>query len=400
VGTSVTEVTKVWPTAQFAYNGDRVRTSKTVAGDTTEYALDLAATLPVVISDTEAVYLYGLDILAQQQSERLYYVHDGLGSVRQLLDTTGEIQTNYAYDPFGVPVMGGDEYNPYQYTGEAWDAEVELLYLRARYYQPEVGRFITKDPWAGEGRRPTTLNAYPYVVNNPVAVADPSGLWGPGAFTKPSLPEAQYILDVARTFQIPPELLGALLQTVVDIDYSVADFVEDVVVEVLVLEAMTGPPPERLLGELGLNMLPETVSTGLAQMQYGTAKSVEDWLARAMAENPGECKYLGMVERLPPTRRRSHLALQLLLPGRATVYAAAYLRQIMESRFGPGVDIAKLTDEAMAFVAALYNAGLYSDIEDYSENKFGNYVMNNHLLDAWRAAFGISPHWELSDGRL
>ena len=70
-------------TTEFAYNGDGARTSKTVAGDTTQYVLDLAATLPVVISDTEAVYLYGLDILAQQQSQRLYYVPDGLGSVRQ-----------------------------------------------------------------------------------------------------------------------------------------------------------------------------------------------------------------------------------------------------------------------------------------------------------------------------
>ena len=75
-----------------------------MAGDTTQYALGLAASLPVVISDTEAVYLYGLDIIAQQQSERLYYMHDGLGSVRQLVDTTGQIETNYAYDPFGVPV--------------------------------------------------------------------------------------------------------------------------------------------------------------------------------------------------------------------------------------------------------------------------------------------------------
>ncbi|HUW96499.1 MAG TPA: hypothetical protein VMW58_11995 [Anaerolineae bacterium] len=57
-------------TTQFAYNGDGVRTSKTIAGDTTEYVLDLAAGLPVVISDTEAVYLYGLDIMAQRQSER------------------------------------------------------------------------------------------------------------------------------------------------------------------------------------------------------------------------------------------------------------------------------------------------------------------------------------------
>ncbi|HUW94675.1 MAG TPA: type IV secretion protein Rhs, partial [Anaerolineae bacterium] len=80
----LTQVTEGSLTTQFAYNGDGVRTGKTVAGDTTEYVLDLAAALPVVISDTEAVYLYGLDIIAQQQAERLYYVHDGLGSVRQL----------------------------------------------------------------------------------------------------------------------------------------------------------------------------------------------------------------------------------------------------------------------------------------------------------------------------
>jgi hypothetical protein len=53
-----------------------------VDGDTTQYVLDLAATLPVVVSDTEAVYLYGLDIIAQQQADRQYYFHDGLGSVR------------------------------------------------------------------------------------------------------------------------------------------------------------------------------------------------------------------------------------------------------------------------------------------------------------------------------
>ena len=91
-------------TTRPACNGDGVRTSKTVSGGTTQYALDLAATLPVVISDTDAVYLYGLDIIAQQQLERLYYMHDGLGSVRQLLDTAGDLETNYAYDPFGVPV--------------------------------------------------------------------------------------------------------------------------------------------------------------------------------------------------------------------------------------------------------------------------------------------------------
>jgi YD repeat-containing protein len=62
----LTQVTQGSLTTQYVYNGDGVRTSKTVAGETTEYALDLLATLPVVISDTDAVYLYGLDIIAQQ----------------------------------------------------------------------------------------------------------------------------------------------------------------------------------------------------------------------------------------------------------------------------------------------------------------------------------------------
>jgi len=153
----------------------------------------------VVISATEAVYLYGLDILAQQQSERLYYAHDGLGSVRQLLDSTGDLETNYAYDPFGVPVVGGEVSNPYQFTGEAWDGDVELLYLRARYYQPEVGRFVTKDPWMGDVWRPGTLNRYLYVRNNPVSRADPEGLNGHGP--DPLCPECQEAMPGYSVFQ-------------------------------------------------------------------------------------------------------------------------------------------------------------------------------------------------------
>jgi RHS repeat-associated protein/uncharacterized repeat protein (TIGR01451 family) len=176
----LTQVTQGSQTTQYAYNGDGDRTSKTVSGDTTQYVLDLAATLPVVVSDTEAVYLYGLDIIAQQQSERQYYFHDALGSVRQLLDSTGEVDANYAYDPFGVPVVAGDATNPYRFTGEAWDEEVELLYLRARYYQPDTGRFITKDPWVGNVWQPSTLNRYVYASNNPVNYVDPAGLQDEG----------------------------------------------------------------------------------------------------------------------------------------------------------------------------------------------------------------------------
>ena len=118
------------------------------------------------------------------------------------LGTTGQIETNYAYDPFGVPLVGGDVYNPYQFTGEAWDAEVELLYLRARYYQPEVGRFITKDPWAGDPERPRTLNPYAYAGSNPVNLVDPTGRdgQGPDPLGLRDLHECEYEVSVS-----PPE---------------------------------------------------------------------------------------------------------------------------------------------------------------------------------------------------
>jgi RHS repeat-associated protein len=174
----------------MVYNGDGARVAKTIGAATTDYVLDLASTLPVVISDTDALYLYGLDIIAEQLAgaDRYYYVHDGLGSVRQVVDTSGQIATRYAYDPFGVPLAGNGVPNPYQFTGEAWDAGVELLYLRARYYQPETGRFVTKDPWAGDVWRPGTLNRYVYAGNNPVNRIDPTGLQcvGPECDPQPS----------------------------------------------------------------------------------------------------------------------------------------------------------------------------------------------------------------------
>jgi RHS repeat-associated protein len=129
-------------------------------------------------------------------------MHDGLGSARQLVDSTGGIVTSNAYDPFGVPLTGGGVSNPYRYTGEAGDAEVELLYLRARYYQPEVGRFVTRDPWTGDVWRPETLNGYVYVGNNPVNYVDPSGRdgVGPGGL----FPELHEQVEEAPSPDIPP----------------------------------------------------------------------------------------------------------------------------------------------------------------------------------------------------
>ncbi len=66
---------------------------------------------------------------------------------------------------------------PYAFTGREYDKETGLYYYRARYYDPEIGRFISKDPFPGFLSYPQTLNLYPYVGNNPVNRVDPWGLW-------------------------------------------------------------------------------------------------------------------------------------------------------------------------------------------------------------------------------
>jgi RHS repeat-associated protein len=99
--------------------------------------------------------------------------------VRQLADATGQVSLAQGWDPFGVPFerwgVNGRR-SAFGYTGEWWDAEAELLYLRARYYQPDTGRFLTRDPWEGFRKQPQTLNKYVYITNAPPNKTDPSGL--------------------------------------------------------------------------------------------------------------------------------------------------------------------------------------------------------------------------------
>jgi RHS repeat-associated protein len=171
--------------------------AKTVDGLTTDYVLDPAAGLTQVLQETTdgqaTSYLYGHDLLAQYDSGTwAYHLNDGLGSVRQLADPTGQVVQGYSFSPFGVP-LGESGGEPYGFTGEQWDASVGLVYLRARYYQPEVGRFISKDPFPGFDTSPQTLNAYSYVENDAVNRTDPTG-----KITRAEAPQAEQIIDDLR----------------------------------------------------------------------------------------------------------------------------------------------------------------------------------------------------------
>jgi len=167
-------------TTGFTYNGAGDRVAKSVDGVTTDYVLDPAAGLTQVLQETTGgqatSYLYGHDLLAQYDSGAwAYHVDDGLGSVRQLADAAGRVVASYSFSPFGVP-LGESGGEPYGFTGEQWDASTGLVFLRARYMQPTLGVFLSRDPWMGYEQIPGTYNGFNYAMGNPINLNDPSGL--------------------------------------------------------------------------------------------------------------------------------------------------------------------------------------------------------------------------------
>ncbi|MDH4910202.1 RHS repeat-associated core domain-containing protein [Xanthomonas euvesicatoria] len=102
----------------------------------------------------------------------MYYLTDNLGSTRALTNATGAVVRRYDYTPYGqAQATGGSSDNPYQYTGRELDKS-GLQYYRARYYSPEMGRFISEDSYGFAGG---DANFYAYALGNPVSFNDPSG---------------------------------------------------------------------------------------------------------------------------------------------------------------------------------------------------------------------------------
>jgi RHS repeat-associated protein len=168
-------------TSLFNYNGDGVRLKQIIAGTVTTYTQDLAAPLPVVLqaktgaTTTKYLYATGTHPQAQNVTAWEYLLPDALGSVRQIANTSGYINLTKDYEPYGsVLSSSGSGNSAYGFTGEERD-QSGLIFLRARYMQPRLGVFVSRDPWSGNMMRPGSLNGYAYVEGNPVNAIDPSG---------------------------------------------------------------------------------------------------------------------------------------------------------------------------------------------------------------------------------
>ena len=158
---------------------------KIVDGVQTNYLINPNGVLPQVLAETNdtgdliAFYVYdgaGLVAKVTPGDEYYYYHHDGLGSTVAITDENAQIVNSYTYSPYGLAGAQETIPNAFKYVGR-FGVMAEgngLYYMRARYYDPEVGRFINKDPIRYAGRN---VNLYGYVLNNPVNFIDPWGLW-------------------------------------------------------------------------------------------------------------------------------------------------------------------------------------------------------------------------------
>ena len=204
------------PVADMEYNWDNKVRSATVGGDSLSFRYDpdgnriasqsvesgvsksrkyivaVIATLPVILMELDpnnanAVvnsYVYANDQVVMQHAgdmdaPKYFYLRDHLGSVRQVVDSDGEVVNLYNYTPHGEAVAPETQetiYNPFQFTGQWYDTKLLQYNLRARPYYPAIGRFGSHDPVRGTFRSPLTLHPYLYCLNDPVNHTDPTGM--------------------------------------------------------------------------------------------------------------------------------------------------------------------------------------------------------------------------------
>ncbi len=180
------KITKGSTIIEYSYDGQGNRISRTENGVTTRYVLDMSGDMVNVIAETDsssnvtAYYIYGLGLITKilPDNTAKYYHYDRIGNTVALTDSNGNVTDQYAYtsDPYGISVTSqGSTPNPFKFIGQhgVMDDGNNLYYMRARFYDAGVGRFLSEDPLGFEGG---DWNLYAYVGGNPVTGIDPEGL--------------------------------------------------------------------------------------------------------------------------------------------------------------------------------------------------------------------------------
>jgi len=171
-------------TTSYGYNGDGLRVCK-YAGSSTQpcsavgaiqFLWDLIGLIPLLLKDGATAYIYGPGGAPLEQvnaTATYWYHHDQIGSTRLITNSTATAPhpASYTYDPYGgLASISESITNPFRFFGQYQDAESGYYYLRARYYDPATGQFLTCDPKVA-----ITAQPYGYALDNPLSKIDPSG---------------------------------------------------------------------------------------------------------------------------------------------------------------------------------------------------------------------------------
>jgi RHS repeat-associated protein len=173
------QITSITGIATYGYDGNGKRIKTTKADGSVEYAFyDPSGTLMYVDrpGGSHTIYL-SIDgnTIAELINWNPIYLHpDLLGSPRLGTNASGSTVWREHYGPYGEKLNGVND--KIGYTGHAYDAESQLTYAQARFYDPAVGRFMSMDPIGFTGS-PFTFNRYSYGNNNPFAYVDPTGMY-------------------------------------------------------------------------------------------------------------------------------------------------------------------------------------------------------------------------------
>ncbi len=172
--------------AAYTYNLNDIRASKVINGQTATYTLDGN------MIDSETIGFDNIDYVYDSNDSPVYMTLNGTpyyyqknlqGDIIGIVDSSNTEVVTYTYDAWGelLSVSGTlastvGEFNRLRYRGYYYDTESGMYYLQSRYYDPELGRFISKDdPIYHEGETGAAANLYAYCENNPVNMVDPMG---------------------------------------------------------------------------------------------------------------------------------------------------------------------------------------------------------------------------------
>jgi RHS repeat-associated protein len=177
-------------TETYRYNGHGHRIERTVNSVATRYLVEPNGTMPNMLAELsntnspQRFYVHGANgLLSQIDAAGTYHAYHfaPIGNTTALTDVSGNVSDTYAYLPYGETFAGAGNAttNPFKFVGRfgVMDEGNGLQYMRARYYKPDAGRFMSLDAIAGDSAEPQSLNRTAYALGNPSINSDPTGLW-------------------------------------------------------------------------------------------------------------------------------------------------------------------------------------------------------------------------------